>query len=238
MASLLTERQHGSLPSNLEVNPRGEGKEYCKAITLRSRRELEIPMLQQAVRELEIKEEDQIIPKDQMQGEKPRDTRAVNDNKVRKETEKQTRTDEPAILIRLKKGKLEKQFAKFLDIFKKLHINIPFMEALENMPSYVKFMKKILASKKKLEEYGTITLTEECSAILQKKLPLKLQDPGSFAIPFSIGNRVSGKTLCDLGASINLMPLLMFKRLKLGEPKSQNQFATGGQVLPTSSGYN
>ena len=88
------------------------------------------------------------------------------------------------------------------------------------MPSYVKFMKTILASKKKLEEYGTITLTEECSAVLQKKLPLKLQDHGSFAIPFSIGNRVSGKTLCDLGASINLMSLSMFKRLKLGEPKS------------------
>ena len=224
MTSLLTERQHGSLPSNSEANPRGEGKEYCKAITLRSRRELEILRPQPAVRELEIKEQDQVIPKDQMQGEQPPEMRAVNDNKVRKETEKQTRTDEPAIPIpyprRLKKGKLEKQFAKFLDIFKKLHINIPFMEALKNMPSYVKFMKKILASKKKLEEYGTITLTEECSAILQKKLPPKLQDPGSFAIPFSIGNRVSGKSLCDLGASINLMPLSMFKRLKLGEPKS------------------
>ena len=120
----------------------------------------------------------------------------------------------------MKKSKLEKQFAKFLDIFKKLHINIPFLEALENMPSYLKFMKKILASKKKLEEYGTITLTEECSSILQKKLPPKLQDLGSFAIPFSIGNRVLGKALCDLGASINLMSLSMFKRLKLGKPKS------------------
>ena len=178
MASLLAKRQHGSLPSNSEVNPRGEGKEYCKAITLRSGRELEISGLQPAVRELKIKEQDQIIPKDHMQGEQPRDTRAINDNKVRKETEKQTRTYEPAIPIlyprRLKKSKLEKQFAKFIDIFKKLHINIPFMEALENMSSYVKFMKKILASKKKLEEYGTITLTKECSAILQKKLPPKL----------------------------------------------------------------
>ena len=159
-----------------------------------------------------------------MQGEWPRDTRAFNDNKVRKEIEKQTRTNEPAIPItypqRLKNGKLEKQFAKFLDIFKELHINIPFMDALENMPSYVKFMKKILANKKKLEEYGTIPLTKECNAILQKKLPPKLQDLGSFAIPFSIGTRVSGKALCDLGASINLMPLSMFKRLRLGEPKS------------------
>ena len=158
-----------------------------------------------------------------MQEKRLRETRSVDDNKVTKETEKQERAYEPAIPIpypqRLKKGKLERQFAKFLDIFKKLHINIPFMDALENMPSYVKFMKKILASKKKLEEYGTITLNEECSAILQKKLPPKLQDPSSFAIPFSIGNRVLGKALCDLGASINLMLLSMFKRLTLGEPK-------------------
>ena len=224
MASLLTERQQGSLPSNSEVNPRGEGKEYCKAITRRSGKELEIPEPQLVVRKLKVKEQDQSIPKDQMQDEQPRVMKAAKDNKIREETKKQTKTDEPVIPIpypqRLKKGKLEKHFAKFLDIFKKLHINIPFLEALENMPSYVKFMKKILASKKKLEEYGTIALTEECSAILQKKLPPKLQDPGSFAIPFSIGNRVSGKALCDLGASINLMPLSMFKRLKLGEPKS------------------
>ena len=58
MASLLTERQQGSLPSNLEVKPRGEGKEYCKAITLRSGRELEILGQHLAVREREIKEED------------------------------------------------------------------------------------------------------------------------------------------------------------------------------------
>ena len=112
MASLLTERQSGSLPSNSEVNPRGEGKEYCKAITVRSGRELEISGPQPAVRELEIKEQDQSIPKDHMQGEQPRDTRAINDNKVRKEIEKQTRIDDPAIPIpypqRLKKSKLEK----------------------------------------------------------------------------------------------------------------------------------
>ena len=178
MASLLTERQQGSLPSNSEVNPRGEGNEYYKAITLRSRKELEIPEPKLVVKELKIKEQDQSIPKDQMQDEQPRVMRAAKDNKSREETKKQTKIDEPVIPIpypqRLKKGKLEKQFVKFLDIFKKLHINIPFLEALENMPSYVKFMKKILASKKKLEEYGTIALTEECNAILQKKLPPKL----------------------------------------------------------------
>ena len=51
MASLLTERQHGSLLRNSEANPRGEGKKYCKAITLRSGKELEISRQQPAVRE-------------------------------------------------------------------------------------------------------------------------------------------------------------------------------------------
>ena len=69
IASLLTERQHGSFPSNSEANPREEGKDYCKAITLRSGRELEIPGQQPTVREAEVKEKDQVRPKDHMQGE-------------------------------------------------------------------------------------------------------------------------------------------------------------------------
>ena len=72
MASLLTERKHGSFPSNSEANLREEGKKYCKAITIRSGRELEIPGQQSAVKEAKIKEQDQVRPKDQMQGERPR----------------------------------------------------------------------------------------------------------------------------------------------------------------------
>ena len=63
-------------------------------------------------------------------------------------------------------------------------------------------------------------LTEDCTAILQNKLPPKLKDPGSFNIPCTIGNCYFDKTLCDLGASINLMPFFVFKKLSLGEPKA------------------
>ena len=80
-------------------------------------------------------------------------------------------------------------------------------------------MKDILSKKQRLEEYDTIALTEECSAIIQKKLPHKLKDPGSFTIPCTIGNAVFKRELCDLGASINLMPLSIFRRLGLGEAK-------------------
>ena len=106
-----------------------------------------------------------------------------------------------------------------MDVFKKLHINIPFADALEQMPSYVKFMKDILSQKRRLADFETVNLTEECSAILQRKLPQKLKDPGSFTIPCTIGNAIFERALCDLGAIINLMPLSIFKRLGLGEAR-------------------
>ena len=85
------------------------------------------------------------------------------------------------------------------------------------MPSYVKFMKDILSRKIRLLEFQTLNLTEESSAILKRKLPQKLKDPGSFTIPCKIGNSIFERALCDLGASINLMPLSILRRLGLGE---------------------
>ncbi|XP_017221442.2 uncharacterized protein LOC108198185 [Daucus carota subsp. sativus] len=99
----------------------------------------------------------------------------------------------------------------------KLHINIPLVEALEQMPNYVKFMKDILTKKRRLGEFETIALTKECSSFLQHKLPTKMKDPGSFTIPCTIGDSYCGMALCDLGASINLMPMSVFKKLGIGE---------------------
>ena len=104
-----------------------------------------------------------------------------------------------------------------MEIFKKPHINIQFSFALEQMPSYVKFMKDILANKRKLSDYETIYIFEECGGILRRKPPLKLKDPRSFTIPCSVGNSIFEKALCDFGASINLMPLSILKKLGLGE---------------------
>ncbi|XP_062114361.1 uncharacterized protein LOC133825439 [Humulus lupulus] len=87
------------------------------------------------------------------------------------------------------------------------------------MPSYVKFMKEILSNKRKMGDYETVALTEECSAILQRKFPQNLRDPGSFIIPCTIGEFECKHALCDLGASINLMPLSVFRRLGLGEAR-------------------
>ena len=99
------------MPRNSKINPRGEGKEYVKAITLRSGRELATPGQPVVVREVET-EVVQFSPKDQMQGEQPQEKKSVERSDERKETEKHAVTDEPSVPIRypqrLKKNKLDK----------------------------------------------------------------------------------------------------------------------------------
>ncbi|XP_024964917.1 uncharacterized protein LOC112505210 [Cynara cardunculus var. scolymus] len=120
---------------------------------------------------------------------------------------------------KMKAKNADVQFKKFLDIFKKLHINIPLVEALEQMPSYVKFLKDILSKKRSLSEFETVYLTKKYSVLLTCKIPPppKLKDMGSFTIPCSIGGKEVGHALCDLGASINLMPLSIFNKLGIRE---------------------
>ncbi|XP_057802972.1 uncharacterized protein LOC131018267 [Salvia miltiorrhiza] len=197
--------QQGQFPSNTTVNP----KEHCKAINLRSGTTYEGPKMP----------EDEIVsPVDEKEAEE-----VTVEVSGKKKNEKQ-KTTSPAIVTlpfphRHQKEKVKQQFSKFLEIFKKLHINLPLVEALQEMPQYAKFLKDIISRKKRLGEFETVNLNEECSAILQKKLPAKLKDPGSFTISCIIGGQQFGKALCDLGASINLMPLSIFQRLAIGEMK-------------------
>ena len=214
MANLLTERQSGSLPRNSEVNPRREGNEHVKAVTLRSGRELAIQGQPLVTEEVETKKVIQTSQNDNTEREQPQEKKFGGD-------ENEAKDHQPIAPIlypqHLKKHKLDKQFTKFMEVFKKLHINIPFVDALEQMPSYVKFMKDILSHKRRLADFEIVNLTEECSAILQRKLLQKLKDPGSFTIPCTIGHAIFERALCDLGANINLMPLSIFRSLGLGE---------------------
>ena len=102
-------------------------------------------------------------------------------------------------------------------MFKKLEINLPLAEALEQMPLYAKFLKELINKKRSWDEKETVVLTQECSAIIQKGLPPKLKDPGSFLISCTIGNLTLERALTDLGASINLMPLSLMRKLAIDE---------------------
>ncbi|XP_017613934.1 uncharacterized protein LOC108459080 [Gossypium arboreum] len=155
--NVLNLRPQGALPNDTE-NSRSQGKELCKAITLRSRTQLD-DIAQDAT------------------------TREDNSNNNH------------------------------------LHINIPVVDALEKMPNYVKFMKDILSKNLILGELEIVTLTKGCTTMLTNKLPPKLKNPRSFTIPSSIGNHYVSKALYDLRASINLMPMSIFKKLGIGKSR-------------------
>ncbi|XP_057734350.1 uncharacterized protein LOC130949720 [Arachis stenosperma] len=87
------------------------------------------------------------------------------------------------------------------------------------MPLYTMFLKELMTRKRNWGEKETVVLTEECSAIIQKKLPQKMKDLGSFQIPCIIGDITIEKALCDLGASINLMSLSTMRRMRIEEAK-------------------
>ena len=108
---------------------------------------------------------------------------------------------------RLKKKGNEHQFCKFLDMLKRLHINIPFVDTLEQMPSHVKFFKDILAKKRRMNEYGIVALMQATSDFFKNRISEKITNPGTFTVGCSIDGMDSCCALRNLGASINFMPL-------------------------------
>ncbi|XP_070030073.1 uncharacterized protein [Nicotiana sylvestris] len=120
---------------------------------------------------------------------------------------------------RLAKHQKEEQYKKFFEMLKQIQVNIPLIEALKEMPGYAKMMKDLMSRKFDFQDLDTVTLTQTCSAVVTRPVAEKLSDPGSFTIPCTIGNFAFAKALCDLGANINLMPLVIYKRLGIGRAR-------------------
>nr|GEW59329.1 hypothetical protein [Tanacetum cinerariifolium] len=98
-----------------------------------------------------------------------------------------------------------------------LNFNISFTDALILMPKFSPTIKTLLTNKDKLFELARTSLNEHCSAVLFKKLPEKLRDPGKFLIPCDFLGMAEYLSLTDLGASINLVPLSVWNKLSLPE---------------------
>ncbi|GKF03925.1 reverse transcriptase domain-containing protein [Tanacetum coccineum] len=106
---------------------------------------------------------------------------------------------------------------KIFQIFQDLRFDISFADALLLMPRFAPTIKNLLMNKEKLFELAKIPLNENCSEMLLKKLPEKLGDTGKFLIPCDFPGMDVCHALADLGASINLMPLSIWKKLSLPE---------------------
>jgi hypothetical protein len=118
----------------------------------------------------------------------------------------------------LDKTKEEKQYSKFLETMKEVQITIPILDAVLHIPLYVKIFKDLITRKRSLDNPELVALTEDCSAIILNNMPKKLQDPGSFSIPFVVG-RKTFTALCDLGSSVSVLPSTASQILQLGTLK-------------------
>jgi hypothetical protein len=113
---------------------------------------------------------------------------------------------------RKKKKDGEEQFLRFVEMVEKTNVSVPLMDVL-HIPSYAKFIKDIINNKRPLPSAEVVKLTEECSAAILNHLPEKKQDPGCPTITCSIGTQHFDHALCDLGASVSVMPKSVFDRL-------------------------
>ena len=114
---------------------------------------------------VETQEEDENLARSEKSGAEVTEKlvkKPVSDIVEKVEAQKPMYDDKPIITYpqRLRKNRLDKKFGRFMNIFKKLHISIPFAEALEQMPRYMKFMMDILSKKRKLGDYETVALSE------------------------------------------------------------------------------
>ncbi|RVW68638.1 hypothetical protein CK203_062143 [Vitis vinifera] len=109
--------------------------------------------------------------------------------------------------------------AEILEVLRQVKVNIPLLDMIKQVPTYAKFLKDLCTIKRGLTVNKKAFLTEQVSAILQCKSPLKYKDPGSPTISVMIGGKVVEKALLDLGASVNLLPYSVYKQLGLGELK-------------------
>ena len=194
-----------AFPSDTKKNPKD-----CMVVQLRSGKDLE----EKTEKDESNKEEEGPEVAETLGGKRKKEQLSREEGRKKK-----TQNNQPVVPFpqRRQKSRIEEQFARFLKTFQKLEISMPFTEVVTQIPLYAKFLKDILSKKRKIDEEGIVNLTETCSAVIKRGLPEKMKDPRSFTIPCTIGEFEFQKALCDSGASINLMPNSIAKKLSLGE---------------------
>nr|GEU66730.1 reverse transcriptase domain-containing protein [Tanacetum cinerariifolium] len=198
-----------TIPSNIVTNP----KEDLKGITTRSRIAYQGPTIPTTSSPTKVVECETEVTKDMVP---PTNNESTKD--VQPLPNPKPSIPYPSRLHDQKlRDKTNEQKEKFFQIFQDLNFNIIFADALILMPKFGPTIKSLLTNKEKLFELARTPLNEHCSAVLLKKLPEKLGDPGKFIIPCDFLGMDECLALADLGASINLMPLSVWNKLSLPE---------------------
>ncbi|XP_070009756.1 uncharacterized protein [Nicotiana sylvestris] len=207
-------KQKGTLPSDTIANPKGSGSgptSHVMAITTRSGKVLEGGS-EQAVEFEESEQEAEVEEPSVVEVERvPEELKVQEENREEvKEKVKETSKTLPSIPRhpppfpqRLSRKVDNSKLEKIYDILKQLSVNIPIVEAFQEKPCFAKYLNDLITKKR--------TIKNEVK-----------EDPGAFTIPYTIGAHDFARALCDNGASINLMPLAIYKQPGLGMPRPTN----------------
>ena len=209
---LLEVQERGRFPSQTLPNPKGihevgssnnSGLDEVKAIiTLRSGKEVDQPMpklVEESNQGEELQSEHILLKEDSMKYRIP-----------------------PPFPQALRGKKKASQQAGIFEVLRQVKVNIRLLDIIKQVPAYAKILKDLCTIKKGLGIEKKAFLTEQVSAIIQSKYPVKYKDPRSPTISVNIGGNCIDKSLLDLGASVNLIPYSVYKQLGLGELKPTN----------------
>nr|XP_028953935.1 uncharacterized protein LOC114822932 [Malus domestica] len=224
-------REQGRLPSSTIANPKG-GFESAKAIMLRSGKQVgTAPQPSKSapnkVEEVIIEEEDQGLATARKDVPLPQVPMAPKPSNLPNQgtiVSNSIPTNDFPLNVpfpsRFKQTKKEEAEKDILETFRKVQVNIPLLDAIKQVPRYAKFLKELCTTRKRISNKEVVQVSENVSAVLQRKLPPKCKDPGSFTIPCVIGNTKFEHAMLDLGASINVMPYSIYASMNLGELKN------------------
>ncbi|KAM2132572.1 hypothetical protein ACFX1Q_013952 [Malus domestica] len=222
-------REQGKLPSSTIANPKG-GFETANAIMLRSGKEVgagsssKTGHNEDEILQMEEEESKQptarVVPPLPQASNAPKPANLSNKGKnVLNSSPTNVFPLNVPFPSRFLQSKNEEEEKDVLETFRKVHVNIPLLDAIKQIPKYAKCLKKLCMTKKRAREKEVVHVSENVSAILQRKLPPKCKDPGSFTIPCVIGNTRFKSAMLDLGASINVMPYSVYASMNLGALK-------------------
>ncbi|XP_023767337.1 uncharacterized protein LOC111915929 [Lactuca sativa] len=210
----INERSLGGLPGNTEQNPKGA---HIQAVTIKSRKIItHLTPIDRSNLDMEQEIREKSQTKETEQSPRCGDSTTTWQEFEKKHSEP-VKPYRPPLLFpgREIQQKNDEDYLKFLDHIKSIEINIPFLEALAEMPKYAKFHKDLLTKHKKMDGLSKVVLNEICSPAMLNMLPKKMGDPGSITLLCQFGNLATSHTLADSGVSVNLMPYLFFKKLDL-----------------------
>ncbi|RVW61098.1 Transposon Ty3-I Gag-Pol polyprotein [Vitis vinifera] len=202
LTNLNTVNEKGKFPSQPSQNPKGVHEVETQEGESSKLREVKVVITLRSGKEV-----DQPLPK----------VRQDKELMSKKTLVKESNNQEEKSGKKTLHGKKEiKNSSEILEVLRQVKVNIPLLDMIKQVPTYAKFLKDLCTVKRGLHVTKNAFLTEQVSAIIQSKSPVKYKDPGCPTISVNIGGTHVEKALLDLGASVNLLPYSMYKQLGLG----------------------